>query len=84
MTPLQTLDLILCMAVGYGYVLFGLSAVTWTIFHIIDFFAKEDDSGRLYCIYYRPTRRRDRLLIRGRTRRIRRAAGIFGRIRRRI
>ena len=81
---MKTLDLILCMAVGYGYVLFGLSAVTWTIFHILDFFAKEDGSGRLYCIYYRPVRRRDRLLVRGRTRRIRRASGIFRRIRRRI
>ena len=81
---MKTLDLILCMAVGYGYVLFGLSAVTWTIFHVLEFFAKEDDSGRLYRIYYRPARRRDRLLIRGRTRRIRRAAGIFRRLRRRI
>ena len=81
---MKTLDLILCMAVGYGYVLFGLSTVTWTIFHVLEFFAKEDGSGRLYRIYYRPARRRDRLLIRGSTRRIRRAAGIFRRIRRRI
>ena len=34
---MKTLDLILCMAVGYGYVLFGLSAVTWIIFHILEF-----------------------------------------------
>ena len=79
---MKTLDLILCMLFAYGYVLFGLSAVTWIIEHILDFFSKEDGSGRLYCIYYRPVRRRDRLLVRGRTRRIRRAVGILRRIRR--
>ena len=49
---------------------------------IFDFFSKENENGQLYCIRVRYARRRDRLLIRGRTRHIRRAAGILRRIRR--
>ena len=79
---MKTLDLILCMAFAYFYVSVGIGTVIWIVDHLLDLFSKEDGSGQLDCIYFRHVRRRDRLLIRGRTRHIRRAVGILRRIRR--
>ena len=79
---MKTLDLILCMAFAYFYVSVGLATVVWIVYHLLDFFSREAKVGQLDCIYFRHVRRRDRLLIRGRTRRIRRAVGILRRIRR--
>ena len=44
MTPLQTLDLILCMAFAYFYVIVGLATVVWIVYHIFDFFSKENEN----------------------------------------
>lgn len=79
---MKTLDLFCAMLFAYFYVSVGLATVTWIVFHIFDFFSKEAKVGQLDCISFRHVRQRARLLIRGRTRRIRRAAGILRRIRR--
>lgn len=55
---MKTLDLILCMAFAYFYVWTGLATVTWSIYHIWDFFGKgtgdgADNSIDSDCILYR-------------------------------
>ena len=76
MTPLQTLDLICMMLFAYGYVLFGLSAVTWIIYHILDLFGKEPPYGHMCRIRCRTYHRRDRLLYHLRVSRIGKKRGV--------
>ena len=73
---MKTLDLILCMAVGYGYVLFGLSAVAWLADDIFDFFGKDINNAYLYRVRCRTYHRRDRLMYRLRMSRIGKKRGL--------
>ena len=64
MTTLQTLDLILCMALVLFYVYTAFGTLIWILEHFLELFAKEDNSERIQRIYCREYCRKHRLIYR--------------------